>query len=411
MPPNNWIDDVLSEFSDVETPRSWIYWSLLCAIAASAASNYTLVAFKGKVTYLPNLYVILLGKSGLGKKLPVDLAANLVRESATTRVIYGRSSIQAVVQEASRAQTREGKSPILDARMFIVNGELSTAIIEDPDSLTILTDIYDHHKEWINKLKGDGNEKLKNTATTCLFGSSPAHFYDSIPQVNIEGGYIGRNLVISEEARWKDLDMFGDDELESFFPFEKYKAHLEAIGSSGGRIVPDSSAKEVLNLWRRKWREHEVDDVTGFLPRVPDHVIKVAMCLCLAEYDKTLIITAEHILQAIEKVTGLEYGAKKATEGLGSDPLSRQTKMVLDFLVTAPGNELKRKQLLVKGYGHYNSVVLDTIINDLAEKDWITKIRLPAGKNSDWIIRLRGEPLAAYKKFLASRKKKTDETG
>lgn len=406
MPPN-WIDDVLSECEDVETARSWIYWSLLCAISASAASNYHLKAFNGAVTYLPNLYVILLGLSGLGKKYPVDLARNLVAKSETTRVIYGRSSIQAIVQEMSRAQTREKKEPILDSRAFIVNGEISTAVIKDPDSLTILTDLYDFHEEWVNKLKGDGNEKLKNTATTCLFGSSPAHFYDSIPQVNIEGGYLGRNLVIREETRWKDLDMFSDsDDAAEGFPYDKYKEHLINIGSHGGRIIPDASAKEIINTWRRKWRQQPSDDTTGFMTRVPDHVIKVAMCLCLAERDLKLVITADHILEAIDKVSNLEYGSRRAIEGVGDDPLSKQTKMVVDFLLTAPNNELTRKKLLQKGYGHYQSVALDSILSNLEEMHWITKVRLPAGKNSDILVKLRGEPLEQYKKFIEGKKKK-----
>lgn len=404
MAINNWIEEVLQECEGVETPRSWLYWSVICTIAAAAGNNYFLKAFGGNVTYKPNLYVILLGDSGLGKAYPVTLAKNLVEKADVTRVIYGRSSIQAIVKELSQAKSREKKEPLVDSRGFIINGELSTAIIQDPDSLTILTDIYDPHETWTNKLKGDGNEVLKDTATTCLFGSSPAHFYNSIPQVNIEGGYIGRNLVVYEEARYKDLDMFTeDDDIAAGFPYKLHVPFLEGLAAKGGRLIPDSDSKALLNTWRRKWREAKHEDTTGFTNRVPDHIVKTAMCLCLADYSQELVIRPRHMEEAIEKITALVYSSARAASGMGLDPLAKQTRMVLDYLVSAENNEMTRKKLLVKGYGNYDPPMLDRILESLAERDWIIKIKVPSGRYSDWNIRLHGEPLEQYKKFIKNK--------
>jgi len=213
---SSWISDLLEENQAVETPESWLYWSLMFCISSAAANAYTLRTLKGNLLYYPNLYIILMGESGLGKGYPVNLAKRLLQEADITRVIAGRSSIQAIVKEGATTRSVAGKAVITDSRMAVVNGELSTAIIQDPDALTILTDLYDrnYNPSWTNLLKGDGAEKLKEPYITCLFGSSPAHFYDSIPQPNIEGGYIGRNLVIYEEKRSKDVDLL-DSEKES----------------------------------------------------------------------------------------------------------------------------------------------------------------------------------------------------
>jgi len=406
---NNWIDDVLDECEHVETPRSWLWWSLCCAISAAAGNNYFLVTLKGAVVFKPNLYAILMGKSGLGKEFPVNLAKELVQQANVTRVIAGRSSIQAVIQELATTKTYPkdaNKSPIMDGRGFIVNGELSTAIIQDPDALTVLTDLYDNKSSWTNLLKGDGPREIKRPYITCLFGSSPAHFYDSIPQVNIEGGYIGRNLLVFEEKRHKETDLLDDsDELDiSGFPYSKFTPHLELIASKSGRIIPDSAAKELFNEWRKKWRGMDDDDNTGFRNRVPAHILKTAMCLSLADREPTLVITAEHMVEAIEKVVGLTYANKRAVEGKGTEPLAAQIKMVIDFLLVAEDHELKRKQLLTKGYGYYDTVALDKIIENLEEMGWIKKERFTAGKASDWIIILTGAPLEQYKKFIESRR-------
>ena len=102
----SWIEDVMSETSHVETPLSWKWWSLVAAISASAGNNYHLRALKGVLTYRPNIYVILLGESGLGKAFGINLSKLLVGATNTTRVIAGRSSIQAIVTELSKQKTR-----------------------------------------------------------------------------------------------------------------------------------------------------------------------------------------------------------------------------------------------------------------------------------------------------------------
>jgi hypothetical protein len=350
---------------------------------------------------------MLLGESGLGKGFPINRAKLLVQKANITRVIAGRSSIQAIVQELSRTRTQEGKPLITDSRGYIVNGELSTAIIQDPDSLTILTDLYDGHynPEWTNLLKGDGAEKLKNPYITALFGSSPAHFYDSIPQANIEGGYIGRNLIIYEEKRSKDVDLLGpeDEEVQDNkfddYLLPKYIPHLENISKKRGRLVPEKEASELFNIWRRDWRTKQKADRTGFLNRVPDHVMKVAICLSLSHYDFNGEISSIDMQEAIDKVIHLIYSNKRTTEGRGPDPLAVGTKAVLDYLLASPELQLFRKQLLWKGYGQYNSFTFDQIMDNLLEMKWITRERIGVGSNADWLIKLSGEPKEEYLKF------------
>jgi hypothetical protein len=405
MPPN-WIDDVMSEVEHVETPRSWIYWSLLCAVSAAMGNNYDMKILRGSVQIKANLYVVLLGESGLGKEFPISLSRELMEKADVTRVIAGRSSIQAVIKELSTARTRPGgKPPFTDSRGFIVNGELSTAIIQDPDSLTVLTDLYDRKSSWTNLLKGDGAEKLKEPYITALFGSSPAHFHESIPQVNMEGGYVGRNLIIEESKRFKETDFFdGDDNPTQGFDYEKFSKHLIKIAENGGKIVSDMEAKNYFNEWRRDWRSKGLTDKTGFVNRVPVHVLKVSMCLCVADYDTDLVVRPRHIEEAIERVVPLAYTSKKASEGKGLDALAAPTKKVLDYLISAPGNTLRRRQLLTKGYGDFDTATLEKILDNLEEIKWIERVRIVAGANSDWEISLSGEPLKQYKEFMNRRK-------
>ena len=350
-----------------------------------------------------------MGESGLGKGFPVNLAKRLVQSANNTRVIAGRSSIQAIIKELATTRSEQGKPIMTDSRGFIVNGELSTAIIQDPDSLTILTDLYDraYNPNWTNLLKGDGAEKLKEPYITCLFGSSPAHFYDSIPQSNIEGGYIGRNLVIYEEKRSKDVDLL-DSEKESVdedrftnYIVPKYIPHLIKIATNKARLIPDEAARKTFNTWRKEWRstQAQYNDKTGFVNRVPDHVLKIAMCLCLARYENNAIIIESDIREAIIRISGLIYASAKAAEGGGLDPLAAQTKRIVDHLISAPDNALMRRDLLVKGYGDYDPIILDKIIDTLMEMNWIKREKIGIGMHADYLYHLAGEPKESLMRF------------
>lgn len=406
----NWIDDVLSHCEHVETPRSWLWWSLVTAVSAVSA-NYHLRTLKGAVLYKPNLYVMLLGASGLGKGFGVNLCKLLVQKADSTRVIAGRSSIQAIVSELAKQKSRpDGREPITDSRGFVVNGELSSAIIADVDALSILTDLYDGHynPEWDNLLKVSGKEKLKSPYITTLFGSSPDHFYDSIPTANIGGGYVARNLIVYEEKRYQNVDLLDDpddeaiDDLVNGFIVPKYSTHLTLIGNNSGRISYDSEAKEIFNNWRTIWRAGQTSDKTGFANRVPDHVLKTAMCLCLARYDTDLIINSEEMQIAIERVTSLVYSNKIAGNSTkNSEPLANHTKTVVDLLMKAPDNSLTRKQILTKGYpfGLCDMTTLDKILDTLVEMGWAKRERVGIGNTLDWLVHLAGEPLIEYQKW------------
>lgn len=405
---HSWLHDILDETTkEVETPVSYLYWSLMTCISAAAANKYSLRALKGNVIYYPNIYVMLLGDSGLGKGFPVSLSKKLMQNADTTRVIAGRSSIQAIIKELATTKSEQGKPLITDSRGYIINGELSTAIIADPDSLTILTDLFDRNDnpQWTNLLKGDGHEKLKEPYITCLFGSSPAHFYDSVPQANIEGGYIGRNLIIYEERRSKELDLLDseeeaiDDDKFAKVIVPTFVPHLQKISKADKtKFIPDEKARQIFNNWRKEWRavQHQYHDKTGFVNRVPDHVLKVSMCLALSRYEFDGSIQPADISEAIQKVTSLIYASKKASEGSGLDPMAQVTKKVVDILIAAKDNELLRRELLIRGYGNYDSSVLDRILETLLEMGWISREKVGIGSNLDWLIKLSGEPKSNY---------------
>lgn len=410
----NWITEVLDACAEAETPLSFIYWSALAAIAATAANNVHLNR-KGIYILRPNIYVMLMAKSGFGKGFPVNISKKLVTLTGCTRVISGRNSIQSIVREMATSETTE-KSAVpqfKDSRAFFVSSEFATSMIRDDAALTILTDLYDCHwnEEWNSKTISRATDKVINPNLTMLSGSSPAHFFDSIPETNITGGFVGRLLIVYEEKRSKINSLISNVEGENiqqvFFPYEKLVTHLkviyESIKDRDQAFEFTRGAANIFDKWYGETRREDFSDKTGFRERLPDHVLKIAMSLSLAE-SIDLKLRENHIEEAIEVTSGLGYSTKRVSEGRGKDPLGPQAKIILDILLSAPEYKIMRQKLLRKGYGDFDSVTLDRIIDGVfTETNWVRKDRVEFDRRGtmvvDWEYSLTQEAINQYKQF------------
>jgi hypothetical protein len=410
----NWIQSVIEASNEAETPISFLYWSALAAISATV-SNHVYMNRKGIYQLRPNLYVMLMAKSGLGKGFPENVAKKLVRSVKCTRIISGRNSIQSVVRDLATQSTDE-KNPVptfKDSRGFFVSSEFATSMIKDEAALTILTDLYDCHwnEEWNTKLISRATDAIVKPNLTILSGSSPSHFFDTIPEVNIFGGFVGRLLIIYEEKRSKVNPLLSDVEGETIadinFPYETLSAYLKtiyaAVMNKEGKFKWSHDAGEIWKAWYSPFRTSDQTDKTGFRERMPDHVLKVAMCLSLSECTD-LVIRSSHIEEAVEVTSSLGYSTKRVSEGRGKDPLAPQAKVILDHLLTAKDYTLTRQKLLQKGYGDYDSVVLDRIIDGIfMENDWVTKEKKQINRGGkfvwEWFYTLNQSAVEMYQQF------------
>ena len=400
----DWLQSLQEATSGAETPQSFIRWCGLTSIAAVVANNVYLNRRdeNGKIIYQlkPNLYVMLIADSGLGKGLPVAIAKQMVSEIGNTRVIAGRNSIEGIIKEMSTGFTVNGGPPIIDSRAFIVSGEFSNLMISNPQALTVLTEWYDTHfmGEWKNTLKGSPVEKLKGVNVTLFGASSPEHFAETVPEVNIRGGFIGRTLMVFEEKRNRTnplvyLDEPQDEALSSIVTPELVNP-LKEIAKAKGRFDWTRPAAEVFTPWYIDWRDKEFNDRTGTVHRMPDHVLKVAMCISLSR-RLTLKLEADDIEDAIHYCLSLTINTKRIT-GVGKHPLALATRQVLDYLYKAsPSYCLTRMKILQKAYGDFDSTDLDRIEQNLVERGAI-KVGKEGGKTT---YKLTESAIMVYERF------------
>ena len=57
--------------------------------------------------------------------------------------------------------------------------------------------------------------------------------------------------------------------------------------------------------------------------------------------------------------------------------------------------------MLIRGYGDYDNMTLDKIIDTLLEMNWIKRQKIGIGINSDWLLILAGKPKESLMRFRA----------
>jgi len=360
----------LKSHEEMEPPRTFWYWSSLAAISAVVKDNIWLDR-GGAYKLYPNIYVMLHAESGAKKGPPVNLARSLVKKVNNTRVIYGRSSIQAMVKELGTAYTLPGGRVLAKSCGFYCASEFTSSLVADPAAITILTDLYDriyNEGQWESTLK---MEKLilKDPVLTMLVATNQAHFDAFMEQKDITGGFIARTFIInaSEEQTVNSLVK----PLEHPPDKEALAKYLIEMSTLQGPFEPlynndYTPSGKIFDDWYKETKEYikreKVKDETGTLNRIGDSVLKVAMLLSLSERPE-LVITETAMIEAIEVCTKLIGGLRRVTSGKNAKGSNAYQKaLIIEELMKRDNHMITRQQLLKKYYYHFDSLMLNDII-------------------------------------------------
>lgn len=369
------IEQVLDATQDAESPEAYLYWAALMAIAATVRNK----VWFDKIYYnlYPNMYVLLVGNSGLRKGLPGSLAANLVDHSQVTRVLTGRMTIQGLVKKLSRAETVKSGAMYTEANCFLASGEYAASIVDDPAFIHIMTDLYDTHaydkKDWVYTLSGEEERRLTRPCLNFMGASNVTNLAETLPKFSHGGGFIARTFIVQADKKRKINSLMYKGKKIDYAPLYEY---LEKLSLLEGEFSMTEDAREYFDHWynlREKIMERDKqEDPTGTLNRLHDQVLKIAMNLCLSE-SPIMQIKVPHIEEAIQKANECVPAMRQITVGAGKAELAVATKIVMRRLIDAPDHKLSREKLLQYGTGDFDVFDLDRIMETLSEADWVKK--------------------------------------
>ena len=384
-----WLDQLLSQHSELESPTNFWLWGGIAAISAVVKDN---VWINRQIYNLyPNVYIMFHAESGLKKGPPISMAKQLVRGVNNTRIISGRSSIQGILKELGTAQTQPGGRVNAKSTAFICSSELTSSLVEDKVATDILTDLYDRQYnigEWRSLLKME-SFNLKDPTITMLTATNDAHSTDFFGKKDIHGGYFARTFIISETKRHRANSLSVpltnppkyDESIKYLKEVEKLQGPFAPLASreesdefkyphkdsTTGEIAYFTSAGLVYEQWYDNFIEQmatqELKDETGTLNRFGDSVLKVAMLLSLSRSPE-LYIDEDSMTLAIQYSEKLIGNVREMTHGKkGLSEAKNFKKVIIEELLARETHQISRAMLLKKMWAHYKDATeLDDIM-------------------------------------------------
>lgn len=374
----SWLQDIIKQHEELESPVSFWYWSAIAAISAVVKDQVWLN--RQIYNLYPNIYVMLHAESGLKKGPPISMARQLVKPVNNTRIISGRSSIQGILKDLGTAYTQPGGKVQTKSVAFICSSELSSSIVEDKVATKILTDLYDRQYnvgEWRSLLKMETFE-LKDPTITMLTATNEAMSEDFFTRSAIQGGYFARTFIVYEkESNTTNSLIYPLSHPPNYVESANYlKQVAKLVGpfkpiaviekndefrykkTKRGREIWFNEVGIIYDDWYENFKELvkvTEKDETGTLNRFGDSVLKVAMLLSLA-IEPTLTLKREAMVEAITESEKLLGNVRKTT--LGKQGISQSAllkTMIIMELLNRDNHQVTRTVMMKKMWQHYSN--------------------------------------------------------
>lgn len=282
-----------------EVPSAFYRWVGLSIMATACGTNVWFEKFKTKVA--PNLYVLLIGPSGLGKGVAIDAGLRAIGDlSEYFGQWRGKITAPAIVEHMhAKAGNKEDKAP---NRLFLVTPELSNSVGTGPMAdlfVKMMTDFFTGGEFTFDEAtRTNGRRTFRIPTINWLAGSTEEWLMKSISPDAIEGGFFGRCCPILQEDYGTErvyMPKFPNDYDEQL---AWCQGRLHWFSEQRGQILMSRGADAYCEDWYMS-RERPVD--RRLLPtwkREHDMVIKLSMLLMLDE-GLTTSVKRRHVEEAI----------------------------------------------------------------------------------------------------------------
>lgn len=369
------IDEYINHTSITETPTSFWKWSAYATISAILKDKFFLPM--GDSMLFPNIYVLLLAESGGHRKgPPVKLSEFLVHEVNDTKIISGRASIEAILDELARTETNKKTGKVVRSNAAIIYAEeLAAGIVANSDGLKVLTDIYDYKPNtYKHRLRTGPSFDLQRIVLSMMSASNAEMIQDFFSPSEIKGGFLARTFLITPNEFRKANSLLRVDK-------EKHKAsqtrvieHIVEISKLTGECSIDEDGKVEYESWYKKFREEYLrkKESTGVVARIHTGVLKISMILAANELSTT--IKKRHIEEAIEQCLGLIPNYRTFTMEQSKSEIGKAGSLVITELVSAKDYMLTRKALIRTLWQTVEPDLLDKVLLALEQAGMIKQI-------------------------------------
>lgn len=311
------------------------------------------------------MFVVLVGRPGLGKGGALNPAASVLKEANTTNLLSDRVTIEYVLEKLSKGFATQSVAPGggmqfgQDACSMIFSPELSIFITASQHTLPILADLWDSREgDFSYGTRHKGDYRIKNSCVSLLAGSTQEWLISSIPANAVGGGFTRRvNFVFakdkSQSIPWPTTN---HTDLR-----DKIINDLRHISTLRGEVKFSKGAKDIFDAYYNSVTVDEFDDeaTTAYKTTKWAHATKLATAISVSHSD-SLVISEADFSQAIDRIDGVLKDIGLVFRAVGESDLAEAADRVLRFIENK--GFATRSDVLRANWRHISAADLDIVI-------------------------------------------------
>lgn len=367
------VECLIEHTQQYESPGSFWLWSAYTTIGAALRDR----CFKrlGDSFLFPNFYTLLVADSAVHRKgEPVKLCERLLTKSKSTKVISGRASIQGILDELGRAETDKQTGELITGGSALFSApELSAGIVNDPESVKILTDIYEFKEEYTSRLRGSGVFKIKSVCLSMMAASNETLLIDVYDDKAKHGGLLGRTFLVKPNEFRPANSLFAVRARQE--SFDNLVLMLQEIAKLKGEFIVTQEAQDLYDNWYKPFRKsyEKTPDKSGISGRIHTSVLKLAMVLCV-NATLALIIRPEHIKDAIEQAMALLPNYQGLIMATGKSTINEVAVVLIEDIWNMNGQLLSKREFLSRHFHQFDHEIVDKCTATLEQAGLICSI-------------------------------------
>jgi hypothetical protein len=264
-------------------------------LAAVASDRVWYEKFKSK-RLTPNLFLFLLGPSGVGKGEAIDTALRLIQGTPDLRLLRGKVTAPYFVDQLAK-KTQGGR--IANPRVYLVTPELAMSVGRGEmanELVKLLTELYTGGDyEFHEGTRTRGTVKFSGHCVNWLAGTTKEWLRDCITRDAVEGGFFAR--VASIQAEYDLARRIHRPSVPANYDdlVAGLRAHLSEVAGMLGAMELTRDADDLLATWYDTRPAPEDEAAIPSWRREHDLVLKLAMLESLGE-STSGIIRRHHII-------------------------------------------------------------------------------------------------------------------
>lgn len=337
----------------------------------------------GRSVIYPNLYIVLVGPSGRGKKgTALEFAMPMIR-ATTAKLVHGAITKEKLIRrmgghldsfdDPSTNQIKfHCSTTFVSDELAVFLGQHNTALLAD------LCDWYDSKDEWVYDTKGEGTDTLQGVCLTMLGATAPDWLPTILPQEAVGGGFTSRVIWVVEEDKGKTVVYPTiDEELEQVLINQ-----LQEINIVAGEYRFDDEALDSYAAWYtqmdRKISQGKPPILdpkfAGYCDRRATLIKKLSMVIAASE-GSFEVITKHHFERSIHLLEQTELKMPRAFSSLGESRYAAATNILMDFIIKH--GKVSRSQVLRFFMGDIDEWTYNVITSTLVAMKVIKREHYP----------------------------------